>query len=215
MITPEQSDYYKATHLDREHISHGHLVVAGKIMDTMVDTFVVGPDSVRTIPHEEDGQTNAAVIYVGDGLDMGSWSAITDPDNAYDFMLDIGNGSKSLKVDTRRDIEFPLFQSMVKILQAEARCEDKAYLPSLVSRANGNALPRVRTWLTGYADYEDAEDDIALVGVVPNDGEPTMQPAETHPTKLDALTIGFRPAVIVSNTLVGQYAQIDPVAFGP
>jgi hypothetical protein len=211
MSTQEQRKYYEASHLD-ERIPHINLLVANKIAEAMADMFEVEPDLMRTIRHEEEEEVNAAVIYVGDGLDMGDWPAVTDPLNEDKFVLEFGQGSERLFVDTRRDVGLPLFQSMVRILQAEAEAEGKVYLPSLVPRAKGNEVPRKRTWLTSYADYSGDDDIMALVGTVNSDGEPTMEPIDIRPKPFEAVTIGTRPGVIVTNKLVGTYAQIDPVA---
>jgi hypothetical protein len=217
MSTQEQPDFYQASYLeDSEGISYSHLVVASKITAAIVETFEVDQGLVRTIPHNEDGKTKAAVVYVGDGLHKGDLGTIHHPYNDDEFMLEVREGQKSIDVDSRADMVFPLFETMVRILQAEAMLDKMDYCPDLLAKAHSNEMTRPGTLLTGHnirGDEEGEEDDqVAYVhlGVVVAAGEAVRRRIKPHDMKKLAPRVGFRPGVVIRDALVDQYMELNP-----
>jgi hypothetical protein len=219
MSTQEQLDFLKTTYLDIEHIPHAHVMVADKIADAMAETFEVDPELVRTIPHDENGRTKAAVVYVGDGLDTGGLAALHRPLNDDTFTMHIGEGPGTVAIDSRPDMMIPLFKTMVRILQAQAMLDNKEYRPELLAKADSNEMTRSQTLLTGYTIPEEGEEEAAAddpdvyvhLGVVEANGEPKLKLVAPKCMEAIALRTGTRPGVVVRDDLVSRYIQLNPI----
>lgn len=200
------SQYYEAAYLDQEEIPHVDLLVATQLADAMVENFALPPSLVSVIPvRERPDIVRAAVVYTGDGLDMGGWDEITAEEDADEFLIVTGDG---ILADSRAGMEWPVYAGMVHTLQARAKLEGRTFNPSSLTPASEDGSRRTRTWITGYYSSA-ANDEHALVGYVDSNGVPGIK---TYSTASAYATIGFRPSVVVRPELIAQYYQANPIS---
>ena len=201
MSSQRQPGHHEVAYIDHDVITHADLVVASHVIDVIAAEFELDQGLVRAIPiHDTPGGIRPAVVYIGDGLDFGDWRDINDRD--YEFITEIDEG---IEVDTRDGMIYPTFASMVRLLNAQAAGRGKVFNPKKLPPSKPDARHRHMTWLTGYgASFESGE---ALVGLVRSNGDPTIQ---TRPIDRYSPVIGFRPAVIIGEELVAQYAELHP-----